>query len=218
VGEEETRGQCVSCGFLSVVGEWNGDAKALGRPGRESGEIGSMAPLCIRQAADLTGELYGDLPIVDAEGNATIPTGEQVISVLRRDRHCADWYPYQPGFSPKEHLEEERMMRIEQDRKTHDLQLAQMQADGQASLAQIQADSLKIAETTKNITESATKFASKWTTRAFWVAVAAVILTGVAALFAALTYVSSTHVDVRVTTVNPTPMLPTSSPRGSLTP
>lgn len=43
--------------------------------------------------------------------------------VFERDRDCPKWYPWTPGFSPKEHLEDSRANQLERDRRRFELRL-----------------------------------------------------------------------------------------------
>jgi hypothetical protein len=66
------------------------------------------------------------------------------VRVIAFDRHCHAWYPYTPGFSPREHYEELRMQQLEIDRRAFDLRLSEMNRKAQE-------DSLQVAEASKAI-------------------------------------------------------------------
>ena len=71
-----------------------------------------------------------------------VDQGERVrklVEMVRLDRHCEAWYPYRPGFDPKEHYEELQMQRLEQDRRAFEKSLSEL------ALA-VQRDSALIAE------------------------------------------------------------------------
>jgi len=199
-------GRCVSCGFLAVA-DFEGTTSApVGRRGRESGTLPSLLLHCFVQAQPIREELRLALPGKTTE--------EAVLSVLGRPRNCSDWYRYQPGFSPKEHLEDARMMRIEEMRRAHDLQLAQMQADARASSERIQANSLEIAKAIKasseavadsnasieRITEAQSAFNTGWTYRTYALALAVLVLTAAAVIFAALGYFNGRTVVIETPT------------------
>jgi ElaB/YqjD/DUF883 family membrane-anchored ribosome-binding protein len=79
-------------------------------------------------------------------------------------------------------LEELRMMQLEEARRSNDEKLANLQVGSQKAIAQIQADSKKIAEATQS-------FTTTWTYVAVVIAVVAVIAAGVAATFTVLAFV-----------------------------
>lgn len=90
-------------------------------------------------------------------------------AVARADRECPWWYQYSSGMSPREHLEELRMYKLEERRKENDLKLFQM---NQA----IQNDSLKIAEASKNLVSDLKDIATKSDRSSRRIAVAVIIL------------------------------------------
>jgi hypothetical protein len=135
------RGRCISCGYLAGYRE-AADGTALSLAVslfvRQSGPLPATTLWCFKQATDLQGEViraavgYGD-------------PSPRIRDVLELDRGCRSWYRYLPGFTPKEHAEQERMDRVEDARQAHETRLAQLEAD-------IQANGVKIAKATKRLT------------------------------------------------------------------
>lgn len=103
------------------------------------------------------------------------------------------------------------MMQIEEARNAHDLQLAQMQADAQASVAKIQADSLEIAKAIKASSEATQRFTSRWTYVAVTLAALAVVGTIVGATFTALSFFHQAPTPT-IRLVLPTPLTTPPSP------
>jgi hypothetical protein len=100
---------------------------------------------------------------------------------MDRDRSCPEWYPYSPGFSPKEHLEELRMRQLEEDRRKHDLELARLQLEAEQR-------SQAIAEALRATTEATGRFTTKWTYIAGGLAAGALLIVLLTLVVAALSY------------------------------
>lgn len=164
---EGERGRCLTCGFLAKRTAVQDGSKSLpiyheiSRTERESGvelRAGYVRPLgdafalggvgvsvklaCIRGAAELSRETPNE--------------------ALRRVRHCGSWYPYMPGFSPQQHLQDFRMQELERlrtqteearerDRREFEERLSARNEELQRTLAlrneqiQIQRDESQIA-------------------------------------------------------------------------
>lgn len=45
---------------------------------------------------------------------------KKLVEMVRLDRHCDQWWPYTPGFSPMEHYAEFNMQRLEQERRNYE--------------------------------------------------------------------------------------------------
>jgi hypothetical protein len=99
-------------------------------------------PACFRRVAAIRDEVQE----ISGNQNDLRAAAKQVCE---KDRGCQSWYPYTPGFTPKEHLEELQMgllenarrdfeLRLEKDRKEFDLKLLEISQ-------KIQEDSRKIA-------------------------------------------------------------------------
>jgi hypothetical protein len=69
---------------------------------------------------------------------------------------CDGWTPWTPGFSPKDHAEALRVLQIEQERRDHDLRLAEL-------THRVQEDSLKIARATERTAKLSHDFTRRWT-------------------------------------------------------
>jgi len=137
---EQDKGKCLTCGFLakhtSVAPghyapspryyEIEVDERQRGacfyyhiEPGRPL----TTEPACIKHAAILSNELASELErlrteayTLEAKSQATRENA--AFNVVSNDqRSCKHWYPYWPGFSPKEHLEmynSERLFELSQ--------------------------------------------------------------------------------------------------------
>jgi hypothetical protein len=44
----------------------------------------------------------------------------KIVEMVRQDRHCEAWYPYRPGFSPKEHHDKMVTQKLEEDRRAYE--------------------------------------------------------------------------------------------------
>lgn len=82
------------------------------------------------------------------------------------------------------------MLHIEEERKAHQVRLAEMEAEIHRGTQKIQEDSLAIASATQAVTsdlkaimDRADHFTTKWTKRAFGLAAAGVLIVGLAYLF-----------------------------------
>jgi hypothetical protein len=143
---DNSKGQCNSCGFFGKH-RWSWYEVTLEERDRgffvTANAEPNVEPGCFRGAADLEKERHDNLqkradgePLADDEGNVNFaPELAALRDVLEFDRKCPDWYPYSPGFSPKEHLEELRMMQLEADRRGHDKRLEAQRQEFQTALA-----------------------------------------------------------------------------------
>jgi hypothetical protein len=155
--DQEAHGRCVSCGFLSFYGWATPELRSVTRDWRESGILNGLTLACFRQAADLYDESYdASAAVPDDEGNYPSPTADKILAVIRRDRSCPDWFPFQAGLTPKEHLERMNAMELEHQRQALQVRLAEMERASRASSEKIEADSLEIATAVKS-------FTTKWT-------------------------------------------------------
>ncbi len=106
-------------------------------------------PTCFQFVADLSEEYLAALEranpgstTTDAYGDTIEDSRPAVRQVLDLDRQCPEWFPYMPGFSPKEHEERLQLLQLEQERQRTQAMLAD-------SLARIDADSVKIGASTE---------------------------------------------------------------------
>jgi hypothetical protein len=98
-------------------------------------------PTCFRFVADLPSEFQAALDglrakpghvIADDEGDTVEDLRGCVASFLTFDRHCSHWYPYVPGLSPKEPLEQLHMIQLERERQQFQERMARMEADSRS--------------------------------------------------------------------------------------
>jgi hypothetical protein len=197
---EQERGRCVSCGF---VGRHAFEWYEVSQDERDTGRLYTATPDgrrsrttlgCIKNAANLVQERGEKLtirlagrPIADAEGIVDVAAEYGALrDVLTTDRQCSKWYPYTQGFSPKEHVEELRMMQLEEDRRKHDLSLAQLQSQSDERAVSIAESLHQVTVSLKDVTVETGRFTTKWTYIAFAVAALAVIGVYLTYLFPAL--------------------------------
>jgi hypothetical protein len=180
----DTEGICFTCGYMGAYLPGQGDVPAAGSMLifeatwglRERGELWragasaelSTMPQCARLVHDPIKEL-SDLLLQDMERTAA------TREVLRKNRGCEKWCQYTTHFSPKEHLQEARMLEIEKMRQEQTKMIADITQRGQESMIQISeatrqvsADHLELAKTVNR--------SSTWYQRAF-LALALVALT-----------------------------------------
>jgi hypothetical protein len=155
---DDEKGICRTCGFFAKH-PVNGSSVAtpsyyeIEPDQRESGKVWShrpdltgsplsTEPACFDRAADLRSEA-SELIQLGNDGTAK--------EVCNKDRACEHWYPYSPGFSPKEHMEDLKLKALEQDRREFELKLFNISQ-------QVQADSKGIAEESRRIAASGYRF------------------------------------------------------------
>jgi hypothetical protein len=137
---------------------------------------------CIRQIANLESEFKEAFksdpqPQPDSTGQLVGGTDRRAFrEVIRRDRQCPGWFPYQPGLTPREHVERLHVLELERDRAALQERLAAMERDSRQSSEKIQADSLEIAKAVET-------FTTRWTYAAFILAAIGVFLVAAAYLF-----------------------------------
>jgi hypothetical protein len=85
----------------------------------------------------------------------------KLVELVRFDRHCSDWWPYRPGFSPMEHYEEYRMQRLEQDRRAFEKSLADMALSAQQQSASIAEKNAQIQEKNAAVAEASKQLVSE---------------------------------------------------------
>lgn len=169
---EEEKGRCRSCGFLSKhpIEQYAGlptprfyEAEPHERTAKEYSRLFSHRPdmaargvvqteiACFVHKADLM-ENIRDFPFNTLEGQqARLPMALEVIGV---DRHCPAWYPYNPGFSPREHYEQLEMQRLEDDRRAFEMKLFELGQKAQENSLRVAEDSKRIVHDLKEIARS----------------------------------------------------------------
>ena len=71
------------------------------------GQSVDTLPACFVRAFNITDEVV----------QLGSPITQSVKTVIDKDRACRKWYPWTPGFSPQQHLEEMKMLDLEQRRR-----------------------------------------------------------------------------------------------------
>ncbi len=131
---EAEKGKCRTCGFLAkhATVDSHGPRPSyyeVGLDERESGKTWSYKPdlkagplstepACFRLVADLRTEAQELIQSLGWDGAAK--------EVVNKPRGCEHWYPYLVGFSPKEHMEELKLQKLEQERRDFEFKLFNM--------------------------------------------------------------------------------------------
>lgn len=166
---DDQRGRCLTCGFFGRVemalGTWEEAPPNVRRQwwpigGKlPSGHLKYFNPGCIVGAFDLEAEERAIAIRYVEAGKAAKEAGEPGPSlnpdamvgpeIIAKDRECPKWFPYQPGMSPTEHVQRFHMLQLEEQRRAHEIHLAEIEASARRASEQIQTDSLEIAKATK---------------------------------------------------------------------
>jgi hypothetical protein len=105
----------------------------------------------------------------------------KLLEMVRQDRHCEAWYPYRPGFSPKEHYEELQMQRLEEHRQALQLKLSEMERKALENSAKIAEDSRQLVSDLKDIAATSDRASRR-------VAYCVIVLAVLQVAFAAIAY------------------------------
>lgn len=142
------RGRCCSCGFLCVEttppceGAISAQVFEVPWTARENGQVFTASnldklfvpldvrPACARRIAGLEEE------IGDARNDFHNDRAKAARHIINRDRGCEEWYRYRPGLSPAEHLQECRMLELEQTRRDWERKLEQDRRSWEKELEQ----------------------------------------------------------------------------------
>lgn len=125
-------GCCVSCGFLAkfILGEGvpppkfeeltvlERDRGIFEITGPQAVRENIPLPACFRQHINIQEE-FGDI-----YQNYSDSIGEIYKIVFNKERNCPKWMKYTPGFSPMEHLQEFKMLELEQRREEFEQKMA----------------------------------------------------------------------------------------------
>jgi hypothetical protein len=168
---EEEKGRCRSCGFLSKHSTYRKspaprfyEIEQYERQ-TESHELLFRYPVdvaarvlevyvevvCFVQAADLNEPLREIGPVQEGNWPERVRIAKEIINF---DRHCPAWYPYDPGFSPREHYEVYQMQRLESDRRAFETRLFEMGQKAQENSLKVAEDSRRIVHDLKEIARS----------------------------------------------------------------
>lgn len=118
--------QCSDCGFLERKVRYLGEGPRHNEVSQNERDTGDVAGRyngddldgivgCLRAVVDLRAEVEAACTSAGADGEAT--RAAIALPVLNKPRACGKWTKYKPGFSPKEHLEEVRMLELEAHRR-----------------------------------------------------------------------------------------------------
>jgi hypothetical protein len=141
-------GRCQTCGFLSkhaVPG-----FKSLPTPTfYEIEMVERYFGLVFKHVPDLS---VGEVPTEPACFVSAIPRFYDAMSpylergdpledaakhAFLEDRHCKEWFPYTQGRSPKEHLEELKMLQLEQRRQEFEERMEKDRRDFESKLDEL---------------------------------------------------------------------------------
>lgn len=136
------KGRCATCGLLAVrsnpymKGEHYWEAELERRQQGNFFHIieiergnRNATPACLVREVDFKdelGELWSRTGIPnDTETRKKLEAA--TVSALNADRRCSKWFAYAPGLSPKEHLQDCRMLNLEQRRQEFETRLVRNQ-------------------------------------------------------------------------------------------
>lgn len=164
MAESEDKGRCVNCGFLGkrvTPGQRaiTPSYYEIDQHGRNTGRVwaqlqdlltGEVAtePICFKQVVSITEEINTAL------GSAT-DGFEATWKTFLTDRHCSSWYPYTPGFGPKEHADKLQMEQLEERRMNFELAIEKQRQDFEMKLFEM---SQNIQHESQEITKQAEAF------------------------------------------------------------
>lgn len=157
----DQQGRCWTCGFASKhhpVGLWREITATERKTGfywveDELGQVRAYSPQCIVWAFNLAKEHT-------ARAEQLGHPEEAAKAILHADRNCVEWFPYQSGLSPKDHLEHQHMLQLEEQRRELQVRLTDIERKAAADSAQIQRDSLEITRNLARSSEAAERIAS----------------------------------------------------------
>ncbi|HST24307.1 MAG TPA: hypothetical protein VLR90_24605 [Blastocatellia bacterium] len=127
-------GRCISCGFAGLRGGYGAERTyyEITKDEREtklqlfSVMVPTQGPnafksmgtklTCIKAVVDLP-------TAMQARSKEEQASGEAWQRVFEEDRHCTEWWLYQPGHDPAWHLNDYDMQQLEQRRKDFELEL-----------------------------------------------------------------------------------------------
>lgn len=179
---DEEKGRCRSCGFLAKHSLFARSPRPRFHE-IEAGERRSANHVSIFTYPATVGtrmlnveaevvcfvheyDLMEELPNVsrgELKDATELQRAEVAVEVIAKDRHCQAWYPYTPGFGPSEHYEELKMQRLEQDRRTFEMQLAAMGERAQERSAAIAEENKNLIAGLKEIAEKNDRFSRRVT-------------------------------------------------------
>lgn len=172
------RGACGGCGFLGkrrIDGPGAAtvdEASEFDRAGAElwrSPTNGYAEPFCYLWVTSLINEIGGDNLAKDKRSLA-------LRRVILRDRKCPKWFPYTPGFSPKEHLQRLEVFQLEQRDRALAQDLANVQKDALDRSADYQRNQIMITEKLASIADKTDRFTTRWTRIAVALTFAALVV------------------------------------------
>jgi F0F1-type ATP synthase membrane subunit c/vacuolar-type H+-ATPase subunit K len=211
---ESERHRCRSCGFLAkkrdlwheVTDEERDLGDLHGSTGRSYEQEINLRPACFRHAFGL-GQEWKDA-VAAAEADIRWPALPAVFragrTILDRDRECQKWCPYTPGFSPKDHFEELRMMQLEEDRRKHNVELAQLRAASDERGLALGRTLADITTKLHDVASRTERFTTTWTYFALGIAITALLI---AAVGVGYTVASYYHAGTATTTQTVTPLI-----------
>jgi hypothetical protein len=149
-------GKCVNCGFFAKkdTEPTGGDTYAVSVSERAARQV---HPIMVHPTRNVS---IGVEPFCFRRVIAVSEMSKKhgLAAVLDEDRKCPLWHGWHEGFSPKEHLEEERLAQLEEARRANDLKIAELDQRSQDAThammeehTKISAEHAKTAEALRDI-------------------------------------------------------------------
>lgn len=127
--------------------------------------------VCFVGQVDLMAHIR-DIPVDNADDQAK--RCRVALKVIEKPRDCPAWYPYTAGFNPKEHYEDLKMQRLEDDRRAFEFRLAEMNETALARSADIARQSHQTVADLKALAEQSDRFSRRVT---LWIVLLAIVQT-----------------------------------------
>ena len=106
--------KCKECGFLSV-GSGEGDSPpptpGYRQTGRRTGGDSNPTPHCLLLAQNLEGEFTRQ----QTPGQTAADSHGVALTVISTERQCDSYFPWHPGFTPKEHIQMQLAAQLKQE-------------------------------------------------------------------------------------------------------
>jgi hypothetical protein len=164
VADAEDKGRCVNCGFLGKRVKPGERAITpsyyeIDQHGRETGRVWSQhqdlltaevstAPFCFKHVVSIREEI--ETAVTNGKAADRYAAAQQSFLT---DRQCHLWYPYIPGFGPKEHSDRLQMEQLEERRMNFELAIEKQRQDFE----------MKLFEMSQNIQRTNQKIATRFT-------------------------------------------------------
>jgi len=161
-------GSCLNCGFLAWAALRDDSSSAREAPiaYRGNAHFPGGWPICFVHATSLADEM-GKL---ECQG---VPGDQRLRQVIEAGRHCKGWHPWRPGFDPQWHVEDLRILQLEEGRRQFEQDIEQRRQEFDLKLFEM---SQKVLEDSRRIAERSDAFNRRTTW--FFVALAVLEVAG----------------------------------------